>query len=487
MRRTQTVNLHSVYPLPLDRESGISNGVSNMTNTLPTAAALRDRPAGWDFRQHLDAVRTAMTAHLAANQSLTDGAAIAGRSLLASEQREFDQHDDEIRRLGVLVRQVENSPEARTVDRSQIISASTDLGSGTREAGRVLGPDQRIADWSAQRSGQRLASGHVWAGSDPLPGHTDQSDLSLGMFLRGWVTTRWDGAEREHRALNEGTSAGGGVTVPEPLATEIIDRARNFSRVIQAGARTIPMTSQTLRVPRIAGSPNPAWRAENAAIAESDLTFDSVTFTARSMALLVRCSRELLEDGQDIDGIVRDDLAQQVALEIDRIMLRGTGAAPEPRGVRNTSGVTITQFGGANGAIPASYDHLLDGVQAVRAGNFAPTAVIENPRTATTMSKLREDGATGAYLAPPVALAGMPILTTNQVPANLTVGTSTDCSEIYIGDWSKCWLGIRTELQLTTLVERYADLGQVAFLCWYRADVQLSQPGAFHVHTGIRG
>lgn len=302
-------------------------------------------------------------------------------------------------------------------------------------------------------------------------------------MLRGWLTSRWDGAEAEQRALLEGTQAGGGVLVPTPLSAEIIDRARNMSRCFTAGARVVPMDSQTLKVPRISGSPTAAWREENAAIPEGDLTFDSVTFTARSLALIVRASRELIEDGQDVDNTVRDDLAAQVALELDRVMLRGTGTAPEPRGVRNTTGVTVTPLGAGDGASP-DWDTLVDLVQAVRATNHEPTAAIHAPRTETTLSKLKD--AQGQYLRPPAALDTLPRLATNQVPVDLTTGTSTDTSESYVGQWDRLWLGVRTELVLGTLVERYADLGQIAFLVWVRADVQLAQPGAFAVATGVR-
>ncbi|MGH3813288.1 MAG: hypothetical protein ACRDUV_12645 [Pseudonocardiaceae bacterium] len=36
-----------------------------------------------------------------------------------------------------------------------------------------------------------------------------------------------------------------------------------------------------------------------------------------------------------------------------------------------------------------------------------------------------------AYLIPPAGL--LPMLPTKQIPINLTVGTSNDCSEIYTG------------------------------------------------------
>jgi hypothetical protein len=35
--------------------------------------------------------------------------------------------------------------------------------------------------------------------------------------------------------------------VPTPVASTVIDKARNASKVIEAGARTIPMTSATLK------------------------------------------------------------------------------------------------------------------------------------------------------------------------------------------------------------------------------------------------
>jgi HK97 family phage major capsid protein len=166
------------------------------------------------------------------------------------------------------------------------------------------------------------------------------------------------------------------------------------------------------------------------------------------------------------------------------VALRGTGTAPEPRGVRNTSGVTVTAFGAANGAAPTNYDHLIDAVQAVRANNFEPNAIIQSPRSATTLSKLKE-ATTNAYLAQPAALDDLQQLTTNQIPGNLTTGTSTDTSEVYVGQWPMLYVGVRTGPLMITLVERYAAFGQVALLIWYRGDIALAQPAAFRAVTGF--
>jgi HK97 family phage major capsid protein len=307
--------------------------------------------------------------------------------------------------------------------------------------------------------------------------------LSFDRYLRGIVTGNWDGAEHE-RALSEGTLTAGGHLVPTPLSSRVIDLARNATRVFQAGAITVPMTAQTLKLARLTGEGTPAWKAENAAITAADMTFDAVTFTARTLVRLVTLSVELFEDADpSSEDLIARSFAAQVALELDRVALRGSGTAPEPRGVLNTSGITTTTHG-ANGAAIANYDFWLDAKGVVMGNNFEPNAHIQAPRSSVSLSKLKE-ATTNAYLAPPANM--LPMLATKQVPINLTVGTSTDCSEVYTGDWSQLMVGIRTDFQLLFLRERFvADNLQYAFLAYLRADVQLAQPSAFVVDTGVR-
>jgi HK97 family phage major capsid protein len=346
----------------------------------------------------------------------------------------------------------------------------------------AYGPWQRQAPLTGQQILTREQSVASWTRDNGLVRH-DQEPVSFDRYLRGIVTGDWSGAEHE-RALSEGTATAGGHLVPTPLAGYVLDLARNATQVVQAGAVTVPMTSQTLKVARLTGEGSPAWRNENASVTAGDLTFDAVTFTARSLDRLVILSRELLEDSAPgVSDVIANSFAQQIALELDRVALRGSGSAPEPRGVLNTSGITTTTHG-ANGANITNYDWFLDAAGAVAAANYSANAHIVAPRTVTSLSKLKE-AMTNAYLAPPAAL--LPILPTKQIPINLTVGTSTDTSEIYTAQWNQLAIGLRTGFELRMLSERYADNQQVAFLAHLRADVQVLQPTAFVVDTGVRG
>jgi HK97 family phage major capsid protein len=107
------------------------------------------------------------------------------------------------------------------------------------------------------------------------------------------------------------------------------------------------------------------------------------------------------------------------------------------------------------------------------------------PRTDQSLAKLRDT--TNQYIQPPRYLDNIPRLLTKQVPINLTVGTSTDCSEVYSGQWDNLLIGMRTQLQISVLDQvAMLSAGQVALVAWLRADIQLAQPAAFAVDQGVR-
>src|SRR4029450_3345540 len=234
----------------------------------------------------------------------------------------------------------------------------------------------------------------------------------------------------------------------------------------------------------LTGEGTPAWHAENAPIAAADMTFDAVTFTARTLTRLVVLSVELFEDADPgAEGVIAQSFAAQVALEVDRAALRSTGTAPEPRGVLNTSGITTTTHGtngSTIGSPPAAgtmgWEFLVDAAAAVRNANFEPNAQLMAPRTPQSLAKLRDT--TNQYIQPPSYLDGLPRLQTKQIPVNLTVGTSNDCSEVYTAQWDQLLLGWRTTLRALPLGGRVVDNGQYGFLAWLRMDTQLAQPAA---------
>ena len=337
-------------------------------------------------------------------------------------------------------------------------------------AGDVLSREQSVADWCRTR-------GH---------GGFDQP-VSFSRYLKGLATGDWSGAQHE-RALSEGTLTAGGHLVPTPLSSRVIDLARNQTRVLQAGGQTVPMTSQTLKLARLTGEGTPGWKSEGSAItATSDLTFDSVTLTAKTLTRVVTLSVELWEDADpSSEDIIARSFAGQLAVELDRAALRGTGTSPEPRGVLNTSGVTITTHG-ANGA---EHRHRHGVRLAPRRGRRGPRQRVRPVRAhpGTAHLDLAEQAARGHHLGLPGAAAQ------HAADADHQVGPDEPDDRHQHRHQRDLYrrlvepaLGIRTSFTLRFLSERYiADTLSYAYLAYLRADVALAQPSAFVVDTGVR-
>jgi HK97 family phage major capsid protein len=83
----------------------------------------------------------------------------------------------------------------------------------------ILLPNMSMVDW-AQRHG--MSEGY--------------EERSFDSYLRGLIHSE----RYEQRFMGEGTGPAGGHLVPTPLAASVIDLARNATRVIQAGAVTVP-------------------------------------------------------------------------------------------------------------------------------------------------------------------------------------------------------------------------------------------------------
>lgn len=353
-------------------------------------------------------------------------------------------------------------------------------------AGR--GPSTALRDVDGNRVGTLLSNQTLRNPAQiasQLGAHSTGEDPSLGEFFRGIANMKTPLHVRN--ALSEGTNTAGGFTVPTVLLPGILSALVPASSLLNAGVSIGVLDTQQASSFNIAGIstiPTPGWRSEAGAVAESDPAFRSIAVTPRSLAFRFKVSRELLADSPDIDEALRTVVAAAFAKEIDRAGLRGTGTAPEIRGLLNTAGIQAVT-NGANGAALASYANFISAMQAVKTVDAPdPTAAIMHPRSGAKLAGLVDT--TNQPLRRPPALEPWKLLTTSQIPVNLTVGSSTDCSEIYVGDFSKMVLFMREGVSIQLVSELYAETGQIGFICHTRVDVAVLYPAAFALITGVR-
>jgi HK97 family phage major capsid protein len=303
---------------------------------------------------------------------------------------------------------------------------------------------------------------------------------NLGSMMKAMVMGTDNPAIRN--ALSEGTDSAGGFSVPEPLYHQAIDVMRNKTRVVSAGAQTVMLSADKLNMARVTSDLTPAWRAENAAVAESATVFDNVQFVAKSHAVLIKVSRELLEDSINIEAVLMNQFAQQMALSIDYAALMGDGTSNSPTGVFSQSGVQSKSLG-TNGAALTLAD-LRDSLQLLSEANSEPpTAAIMAPRTFYDIDSWADT--TNQPLILPKSLSSLPMLETNQIPIDQTQGTETAASTILLGDFTQLMIGMRSAVRIEVLRETFAGNLQYGFLCHMRADIQLAHPASFVKIIGV--
>jgi HK97 family phage major capsid protein len=406
-----------------------------------------------------------------------------GQTLLASvRSAKRDMNAGEQAQHETIIRNIQRIDEKiATCERA---TANTSINPGSMFGSVVGAAENRTEVWKNQQGGavHVLAKDQSFALSLPEQ-HRQRPEFGFGDYIKALVKGSNDPGIRA--ALSEsGGGATGDYTVPTILLPGLIDLMRAKTVCIQAGALTVALDSETTNIARIASDPTPSWRNEAAAYAAADPTFERVQFKPQSLAVLVKVSEELLEDSANVNQALMLAFAGAFGVELDRVALFGTGAAPQPHGISGTSGVGSVDLG-TNGLALTNFDPFVDAVQNLLAANASmPTAAIMAPRTLTKAAKLKDSQ--NQPLRKPDLIQNIPFLATNSVPVNQTHGSSNVASEIIVGDFAQLMFGIRHSLRIRVLNQRYvADNGQIGFVADLRADVQLRHPQSFCEVVGV--
>lgn len=246
-------------------------------------------------------------------------------------------------------------------------------------------------------------------------------------------------------------TTGGTMVATNLLASEFIEVLRNKARVVQLGARMLSGLVGNVDIPRQTSATTTYWVSEGADITEAEAAFDKLSLSPKTVGARSQMTRNMMmQSTPDIEMVVRNDLAAQLALAIDLAAIAGTGANGQPTGILNTAGIGSV-VGGTNGAA-ITIDHLIDLETSVTAANAdeGNLAYLSNSKVVGALKKLKST--TGQYLwtdypggqrsGTPGEINGYSVARSNQVSSTLTKGTSSGvASAVLFGNWSELIIG----------------------------------------------
>jgi len=257
------------------------------------------------------------------------------------------------------------------------------------------------------------------------------------------------------KAMSMGTSSAGGYVVPTIYIADIIEKLRAESTVIAMGATVLnDLQGSPIQIPRQSGGATGYWVGENAAITASDLELEQLSLTPKKVGALVKLSNSLIKlSNPSAEALVRSDIAQAIALQIDLKALRGTGSANQPKGIVYQDSINTLALG-TNGD-DFTFDSVLDMEYELAADNAlkGKLGFIFHPAIRRKMLKTKvaqySGDTSGEYVVTPIATnegnfqawLGYPYKMTTQIPINLTKAEGTSLTEIYFANWAELIIG----------------------------------------------
>lgn len=370
--------------------------------------------------------------------------------------------------------------------------------SSVDEAQKVM--NERLASFEA-----RMDS--IQRPSHDLPGAEETHDgesYNMGRVFRALAKgphayereapMEWAMSE-EIRDMGTTPDTAGGFLVPtQVFDEEIIPLLRPRVVAMELGVTELQAMGSPVEIPTETTSPTVDPVAENTANTAADMAFGSLIATPHTAQSYIKASRRFLSMGTGAEAFIRRRMAEEIALTMNQWILKGTGAAGQPTGILNTTGVNDLGVPG-DWLTTAGYTDLLkmEGLVAEADGLEGAGALgwCMHPRALRALRQMKVDnGADDVNLAARVfsAAAEQQILGYNyRTSTQLNAGSGGATGEVIFGNWEKailCQWG-NLSVEASNVADDALSKRQTHIVAYMDMDVIVTQPGAFCIENNL--
>jgi len=275
----------------------------------------------------------------------------------------------------------------------------------------------------------------------------------------------------------------GGALVSPPMQGELIELLRNNECLIQAGARDIGMPPNgRITFPRQTSATTAYFIGESQTIADSTPGTGDLMLSAKKLAVLCKIPNELFRfSSVSVEQFVRDDIAQVMALRLDKALLEDPGSNVAPKGLINYANINTVNATttGANGDTFQPQDAMAM-ISAVEEVNATFKSWIMRPIMFSKISSRRADAATPGDQAGPFvfnliremgdnmllnrgksgSLVGYPVIKSTQVSKTRVKSGGTTLTYILGGDFSDFIIALGGVIEFVTSTQGDTPISQ---------------------------
>ncbi len=276
---------------------------------------------------------------------------------------------------------------------------------------------------------------------------------------------------------------------------EFIELLRARLACIQLGARMLSGLVGNVGFPRQTGAGTAAFVLEEGTGTDSMAAFDQVVGSPKNLMSTTGYTRQLLaQSTPDVDGIVKADLAAIHQRLLDKRAIHGTGTAPDPRGIYNTTGAGVVNMDPAAGNVDTvpTFGKLVDMIGKVADANAdaGALAFLTTPLLAATLKKTLVASAAGSDMIwtgnfQDGSVAGYKALASNAVSKTMlnAVNVDTGGAEhgIVFGNWEELMFLMWGAME--AIVDPYSakKSGRIEVTTWQLVDIIVRHGASFAV------
>ena len=232
-----------------------------------------------------------------------------------------------------------------------------------------------------------------------------------GVMLPEDVMRNWN--QRDLSAGSDGDLIG-----QDYRAGDFIDVLRNNSAVMPMATMLNGLTGD-VKIPRKTAASSAAFiSSEGGAAGESEFTVGSVSMSPKTLGAFTDVTRQLMiQSSIDVENLIRNDLAQSMAIAIDDAALEGSGSSGNPTGITNTSGINTVSLSSA--AAP-TFAEMVSMETSVRVDNalMGDLAYIVHPTNYGTLKTTEKATNTAQFVAVNDEINGYKVVVSPQLTAN---------------------------------------------------------------------
>lgn len=325
-----------------------------------------------------------------------------------------------------------------------------------------------------------------------LRGFESADDAEVaGRWIRGFILGReedrnWYHDNIEERALSSTDNSKGGVFIPETFASTVIRLVDEYS-AIPNQANVIPMSSDTLYIPRRVSGNAAYFVSDNSESTASDMSTDNVMLSAKECRVASRVPNSLIEDSVvDLAGLVAEEFALALSRKIDDAGFAGDGTSTHGgiRGIQwkfeNETLTAGTNDSGESALSSVTIDDFAETIGKLPSYARAGAGWYVTPQVYSTCMlplMLSAGGVSAAELAAGASeqrFMGYPVYFNNSMRTSVSNGQVV---ALFGNMRLSTHYGLRRDITVRASTDRYIEFNQTYFQALCRFDIVTSDVG----------